>query len=123
MRTSCDIDVLVHREDLEKVISYLIHNKHYVEKERATHDVSLFTQTGIHVEIHFDLIEEGRAENAIDVLQSVWENVALHENSEYWYEMTEFYQTAIEHVYFFVKLNLRKLLYVIVFYRKEENEA
>ena len=91
MRTSCDIDVLVHREDLENAISYLVSNQNYVEKERATHDVSLFTQTGIHVELHFDLVEEGRAKNAIDVLQSVWENVTLHEKSEYWYEMTDAY--------------------------------
>lgn len=91
MRTSCDIDVLVHREDLENTISYLVSHQNYVEKERATHDVSLFTQTGIHVEIHFDLVEEGRAKNAVDVLQSVWENVTLHEKSEYWYEMTDAY--------------------------------
>ena len=91
MRTSCDIDVLVHREDLENTISYLVSHQNYVEKERATHDVSLFTQTGIHVEIHFDLVEEGRAQNAIDVLRSVWENATLHENSEYWYEMTDAY--------------------------------
>ena len=91
MRTSCDIDVLVHREDLEKAISYLVSNQDYVEKERATHDVSLFTQTGIHVELHFDLVEEGRAQNAIDVLHSIWENVILHENSEYWYEMADAY--------------------------------
>lgn len=91
MRTSCDIDVLVYREDLEKTVSYLVSQRNYVEKERATHDVSLFTQTGIHVEIHFDLVEEGRAKNAIDVLRAVWKNVTLHENSEYWYEMTDAY--------------------------------
>ncbi len=91
MRTSCDIDILVHSEDLEKAVSYLVRNQHYIEKERATHDVSLFSQAGIHVEIHFDLVEEGRAKNAIDVLQSVWESAALHENSAYWYEMTDAY--------------------------------
>ena len=91
MRTSCDIDVLVHREDLENAISYLVSNQNYIEKERATHDVSLFTQTRIHVELHFDLVEEGRAQNAIDVLHSVWDNVTLHENSNYWYEMSDSY--------------------------------
>lgn len=91
MRTSCDIDILVHREDLDSAISYLVDNHKYVEKGRATHDVSLFAPSGIHVELHFDLVEEGRAKNAIDVLQSAWENVTLHENSEYWYEMTDAY--------------------------------
>lgn len=89
MRTSCDIDVLVHKEDLESAIAYLSEKLQYVEKERATHDVSLFSPMGVHVELHFDLVEEGRANNAIGVLRSVWENVELRENSEYWYEMSD----------------------------------
>ena len=100
MRTSCDIDILVHREDLEKAICYLVKHHNYVEKERATHDVSLFTQNGVNVEIHFDLVEEGRANNAIGVLSAVWENVSLRESSEYWYEMTDafFYFYHIAHM-------------------------
>ena len=100
MRTSCDIDVLVHPEDLEKAVSCLVIHPNYVKKERTTHDVSLFTKTGIHVEIHFDLVEEGRAQNAIDVLKSVWKNATLHANSEYWYEMNDafFYFYHIAHM-------------------------
>ena len=91
MRTSCDIDVLVRREDLDKAVSYLKDNHKYIEKERATHDVSLFSPIGIHVELHFDLVEEGRAQNAIAVLESVWENATLRENSECCYEMSDSY--------------------------------
>jgi len=100
MRTSCDIDVLVHREDLDKAVSYLTDNYKYVLKERGTHDVSLYSPAGIHVELHFDLIEEGRAQSAIFTLQSVWENVSLHENSKYLYEMSDafFYFYHIAHM-------------------------
>lgn len=100
MRTSCDIDVLVHREHLERAISYLQEHYKYVEKERATHDVSLFSPAGIHVELHFDLVEEGRANRAIEVLRTVWDNVSLCENSEYRYEMTDafFYFYHIAHM-------------------------
>ena len=100
MRTSCDIDILVHREDLETAISYLKDNLHCVEKDRTTHDVSLFTQTGIHVELHFDLVEEGRANDAIDVLRSVWDDAVLYGNSEYRYEMSDafFYFYHIAHM-------------------------
>lgn len=100
MRTSCDIDVLVHREDLERAIAYLSENLQYVEKERATHDVSLYSPQNIHVELHFDLVEEGRAKNAIDVLSSIWENVSLREGSTYWYEMSDafFYFYHIAHM-------------------------
>lgn len=100
MRTSGDIDVLVHREDLDKAVLYLTENLKYIEKQRATHDVSLFSPIGIHVEIHFDLVEEGRANNAIEILRSVWENAAPHENSEYLYEMDDafFYFYHVAHM-------------------------
>ena len=100
MRTSCDIDILIRHEDLYRAISYLADHHHYIVKEYATHDVSLFSPSGIHVELHFDLVEEGRAQNAIDVLKTVWENVVLHENSEYWYEMADdyFYFYHIAHM-------------------------
>ena len=100
MRTSCDIDVLVHREDLDRAISYLLKNLKYTEGERATHDVSLFSPTGIHVELHFDLVEEGRANDAISILRSVWKNVHLREGSLYHYEMSDafFYFYHIAHM-------------------------
>lgn len=89
MRTSCDIDVLVHREDLDRAILGLTEVLKYEERERGTHDVSLFSISGVHVELHYDLVEEGRANNAIDVLRTVWENVSLHEDTGYWYEMSD----------------------------------
>lgn len=100
MRTSCDIDVLVKPEDLEKAISYLSQKLQYVEKGRATHDVLLASPIGVHVELHFDLVEEGRANNAIDILSSVWNNVSLHENYGYWHEMSDefFYFYHIAHM-------------------------
>ncbi len=100
MRTSCDIDILVHREDLENAILCLAEKLNYTEKERATHDVSLFSPGGVHVELHFDLVEEGRANNAIGVLSSVWDNAILHETYEYRYDMTDafFYFYHIAHM-------------------------
>ncbi len=100
MRTSCDIDILVHPEDLENAVSYLIKNLKYVEKERTPHDISLISPTKVSVEIHFDLIEEGRAKNSIDVLKSVWENSTRREGSEYCYEMSDpfFYFYHVAHM-------------------------
>ena len=100
MRTSCDIDILVHNEDLSKTLSYLSENLQYKELERATHDVAMSSPEGNHVEIHFDLVEEGRANDAIKILSSVWNNVSLCENSKYQYEMTDefFYFYHIAHM-------------------------
>lgn len=100
MRTSCDIDVLVHGEDLGRAVSCLTENLQYTEKLRSTHDISLYSPTGVHVELHFDLVEEGRANNAIRLLHTVWDNVSLHENKQYWYEMSDafFYFYHIAHM-------------------------
>ena len=100
MRTSCDIDVLVRPEDLERAILYLTENLQYEEKERATHDVSLFSPDGVHVELHFDLVEEGRANKAIDVLRAVWDNVSVEDGYSHRYVMTDafFYFYHIAHM-------------------------
>ena len=100
MRTSCDIDILVHREDFDAAVSYLSEHLQYAEVARSTHDISLAGPSGIHVELHFDLLEEERANNAIDVLQSVWDRATLCENSAYRYEMSDafFYFYHIAHM-------------------------
>lgn len=100
MRTSCDIDVLVPKEKLEEAIAYLVQHQKYEEKERATHDVSLFSPRGIHVELHFDLVEEGRAMGAIGVLQKVWEDASPKEDAVYFHEMSDpfFYFYHIAHM-------------------------
>ncbi|MBR2327683.1 MAG: nucleotidyltransferase family protein [Clostridia bacterium] len=92
MRTSCDIDILLHREDIDKAIAALTERLQYtVNYVEAMHDISLTTPESVHVELHFDLVEEGRAQNAVDVLHSVWDNAVLRKNSNCWYEMTDAY--------------------------------
>lgn len=100
MRTSCDIDILVHGEDLECAIDYLVQKLNYSEKERSTHDVSLLSTGGNCVELHFDLVEEGRANNAINILKSAWDNVFPHGNNIYRHDMTDafFYFYHIAHM-------------------------
>ena len=100
MRTSCDIDIFVRREDLEKAILCLKDRLQFEEEKRASHDVSLFSPRGNHVELHFELVEEWRANNANEVLGSVWENVCLHEDKKYRYDMSDafFYFYHIAHM-------------------------
>lgn len=100
MRTSCDIDILVHAEDLKNAGAVLVENLRYIEKERATHDVAFTSPQGVSVELHFDLVEENRANNAIQVLTAVWENVSLCEGCGYQYVMTDsfFYFYHIAHM-------------------------
>ena len=91
MRTSCDIDVLVHAQDLARAIDALA-AMGYKETERTTHDVSLFSPEGNHVELHFDLVEEGRANDAIRILKSVWDH-AVPKDDGYCYVMSDAFFT------------------------------
>ncbi len=105
MRTSCDIDVLVHKNDLDRTLSHLVQKLNYKEPCRSTHDVSLMTHSGVHIELHFDLVEEGRANNAIETLKTVWDNAVLRDNYSFWYEMTD------EYFYFYHIAHMAKHFY------------
>lgn len=100
MRTSCDIDILIHHEDLEKAIQYLTDHLEYAEQGHGSHDVSLFSPSGVHLELHFDLVEDGRANSAKTILNHVWNFAKQRNDFSYFYEMTDemFYFYHIAHM-------------------------
>ena len=76
MRTSCDIDILVDKSNLGQAQEILIRYLEYqVEQGESSHDVSLYTPSGVHLELHHTLVEEGRAQSSSEILYSVWENL------------------------------------------------
>lgn len=77
MRTSCDIDILIHENDLEIAISSL-ENRGYRCGGRNYHDVSLYAPNKIHLELHFNIQEN--LDNLDVVLKDAWE-YALPTNS------------------------------------------
>ena len=89
MRTSCDIDILVHEKDLRSAISCLVENLKYTEREKNSHDVSLFSSSGVHLELHYDLVEEGWANSSNAILQKVWDYVSPRHEYQYWCEMSD----------------------------------
>lgn len=98
MRTSCDIDVLVNEEDLKAAVSCLVDNLKYSGEKCGSHDVSLFSRNGVHIELHYSLLEDGRVNNSAMILANVWEtsyqrdtNPMRHEMSD---EMFYFYHIA-----------------------------
>ncbi len=100
MRTSCDIDILVHRQDLDRAGQCLCQTLQFTENGRGTHDISYLAPNGVYVELHYDLVEEGRANQAILILQDVWSHSTVSPGSEYWYEMSDpyFYFYHIAHM-------------------------
>ena len=100
MRTSCDIDVLVHAEDLQRTVSYLADNLGYRRESQNSHDISMFTQGGVHIEVHYDLVEDNRANSAAAVLKQIWNVAVKHDGCNYQYEMPDemFYFYHIAHM-------------------------
>ena len=59
MRTGCDIDILVKEEELDTAKNTLV-GIGYKAGFKMTHDISLESPGGTHVELHFDLIEKDK---------------------------------------------------------------
>jgi hypothetical protein len=75
MRTSCDIDILVRENDLERAVEALCKRLGYEsDRERQYHDVSLYSKSGVHLELHFNILEN--TENLDRLLSRVWEHTA-----------------------------------------------
>ncbi len=100
MRTSCDIDVLVNKEDLSSAIEYLSEKLGYNETDRSAHDVTLITPQNVRIELHFDLIEEEYANGTNYALSHVWDSVSPVPSHTYMMEMSDpfFYFYHIAHM-------------------------
>lgn len=101
LRSSCDIDVLVHREDLERAQEALGTALGYTGTGKLTsHDVSLFSQSGVHIELHYDLMEDSDQNNGAAVLAQVWEHAAPECEGSSCYVMSDamFYFYHVAHM-------------------------
>ena len=100
MRTSCDIDVLVHKENLDAATQVLRENLEYTPHMEGLHDVSFYSQSGVHIELHFDLIEKGWAGSACEILKNVWDYATPKEGCQFHYALSDemFYFYHIAHM-------------------------
>ena len=75
LRTSCDIDILVRDADLPKAAQALCDTLKYKQKgERNFHDLSLYSESGVHLELHHNILENVPALDR--TLARVWEHSA-----------------------------------------------
>ncbi len=100
MRTSCDIDILVHEADIECAKNIMMDKCGYTYQGKSSHDVSLFSPTNIHVELHYDLVEDGRVNASANVLKDVWNVSRVRNGFGFWHEMPDemFYFYHIAHM-------------------------
>ncbi len=100
MRTSCDIDILVHEADAEMAAAELKNSCGYAVETAGSHDISLFSPTGIHIELHYQLIEERVMPDAENILRNVWADSHVRDGFGCQYEMSDamFYFYHLAHM-------------------------
>ena len=80
LRTSCDIDVLVKEDDLEKAVKTIENATDFVKKKRYYHDISMINSQA-HLELHFSILEN--MENIDKFLSRVWDYAVPDDVSRY----------------------------------------
>ncbi len=72
MRTSCDIDILVPEDKLPSAVDALTGELGFtVQGPKGVHDISLRSESGVHLELHFSLKQNYAPFDAM--LERVWE--------------------------------------------------
>ena len=99
MRTSCDIDVLVKREDVERAGEVLVGELGYTLDHNSEHDVTYTSTGGVTVELHFTLIEASENERIVNILRDPWSSATPDDNG-YTYIMNDalFYFYHVAHM-------------------------
>ena len=74
MRTSCDIDILVHEKDLDRAQEALISALAFQSNEKGDHDIAMTSPAGVSLELHYDTVQQRYANDLRrDVLATFWE--------------------------------------------------
>lgn len=100
MRTSCDIDILVREEMLEIAANALVESLGYKKSQKTGHDISLFSASGVHLELHYAAMDEEQLPDTQKVLDGIWEDVKPLEGKNYWQVMSDemFYFYHVAHM-------------------------
>lgn len=80
MRTSYDIDVLVHEENIDKAVTAIEQATDFTMRKRNYHDISMVNQA-VHLELHFSIKEN--MENIDKLLVHVWDYAVPDEEGRY----------------------------------------
>jgi len=73
-RTSCDIDLLIVPDDLEKTTEALSEKLNYKKIHEGGHDVGFISPSGVSLELHYTLIEKNDYPEIAGILETVWEH-------------------------------------------------
>lgn len=98
MRTSCDIDILIHPSDLDNAQQELVQKLGYEKGERNSWELSFHSKSGVHMELHTELIAQELA--CSGMLSRAWDYAVPKTDGAYHYIFTDemFYFYHIAHM-------------------------
>ncbi len=74
LRNSCDIDIYVHPETVEQALNVLVEKLGYTVDGKCAHDYSVYSPNKkVHIELHYNLIEDNILPNTNTVIDRVWD--------------------------------------------------
>ena len=90
MRTSCDIDILVRKEEIPRARALLEERLGYKYVTECSHDISFDSPTGVHLELHFYLLEDYKSlAPQSKILDGIWERSPHEDGKKYTRAMTD----------------------------------
>lgn len=98
MRTSCDIDILIKPENIEKCVNALTQDFSFTVKKIGEYDISLYSPGKVHLELHFGFMESMfKASKSLD---KIWDSVKQVSTGRYEYIMPDdvFYYHQVVHM-------------------------
>ena len=100
MRTSCDIDILVAPQNLERAKAELATKLDYTLTGEGDHDIGLTSPGGVNLELHYQLLEDGAKDSEKVALGNIWEVVEQAEGKNAYCKMPDeyFYCYHIAHI-------------------------
>ncbi|MBQ4091145.1 MAG: nucleotidyltransferase family protein [Clostridia bacterium] len=104
LRTMSDVDILVKEQQLERAEAVLCDKLGYTVRERGPHDVSLFSAGGVHIELHFCLMDEQSigilGDDAAKLISDAWQTARLLSGSAHSYSLSKevFYAFHLLHM-------------------------
>ncbi len=82
LRLSCDIDILVAKNDVERAKEVIL-TLGYKYELSTGNEVAFFSQSGVCLELHFELIESGTLDKGVDILKNAWKYASSEVQNSY----------------------------------------
>lgn len=82
MRTSCDMDILVHEEALEQA-SALLEQNGWTFRAKTSHDLAFSSADGVHLELHYSTIEDYVSEAGKKIMEGIWDDATPLPGKQY----------------------------------------